>query len=223
MTQRMRDGGHAVFRHRQPPHPARRQEALLQHLVEMGQHLGARGQPVQPGVEAVHVLAAVAEFARRHAVPLRGLVQPNKRVGVVPVPAGAVLAVHHQHRRGRVFGQQGVDEGHRRGARADDEVVGLERRSCRLPAGLGLSAAIEGGHANSPMGLTRTGRSGRSRCRASVSAAAGPAVRRPHCRRTGTPPHRGFALPASQSAAAHTAIAWFAAFFPIDPSTEETQ
>ena len=39
-----RAGG--VVRHRQPAHPPSGQEALLHHLVEVVQHLGAGGQPV---------------------------------------------------------------------------------------------------------------------------------------------------------------------------------
>ena len=77
--------------------------------------------------------------------------QPHEGVGVVPVAAGTVLAVHHHYRGIGVFDQQSVNEGHGGGTSANDEVVGLDvsrghvvgsrrlRQGCENIAALGAS------------------------------------------------------------------------------------
>jgi len=99
---------------------------MLHHLVEVVQNLGAGGEPVHADVEPVGVLDAMAELARCHAIELGRLVQPHEGVGLVPVPAGSVVAIHHQYPGMRLFAEQRIDEGHGGCAGADDEVVGLE-------------------------------------------------------------------------------------------------
>ena len=51
--------------------------------------------------------------------------QPNERIGGGPVATGLVIAVDQHHAR-RCLGHQRVDERHTHGARADDQVVGLD-------------------------------------------------------------------------------------------------
>ena len=54
--------------------------------------------------------------------------QPDERVGVQPVPTGAVPAVDHHHADVGVV-DQGVHERHPRRACTDDQVIGLQDRS----------------------------------------------------------------------------------------------
>jgi hypothetical protein len=71
----------------------RGRELLLHHRIELRQHLGARGQFVQAAAQAYRVRGAVAQRTRVHGAGGAGLVQPHEGIGIVPVAAGAVVAV----------------------------------------------------------------------------------------------------------------------------------
>ena len=103
-----------VVGHPEEPDAARREQDVLEDLVEVGDDLRRRRPLVEAGVRTVLDQAVLAERARGHAVGRRRLVEPDERVGVEPVPAGPVAPVDQQHVDVRVLGDQRVDERHPR-------------------------------------------------------------------------------------------------------------
>jgi hypothetical protein len=62
--------------------------------VVIAAHLGASGQLVPALVDAKAVFAVGAQLQRVHAIKRRGLVQGDKRVGIVPVATGLGVPVN---------------------------------------------------------------------------------------------------------------------------------
>ena len=149
------------------------------HDVEVAQHLVARGQLVEAGVEPDLVDATRAERRRVHAVGAGGLVQPHERVGVVPVAARPIVAIDDHHRRVGL-GEHRVGEGHPRGAGPLDQVVGCDR------LGHAVHCVTFGMNPLSPAILPTLARAvGFPRCRGVEVLAASPVMRSP------TAPRRG--------------------------------
>ena len=95
-----------VVGHAEEAHPARRQQVLVEHLLEVLADLRAGRALVEAGVRAGLVDRVGPRTLRVHAVERRGLVQAHERVGVVPVASRGVPTVHHHH-VGVGFGDSG--------------------------------------------------------------------------------------------------------------------
>ena len=106
-------------------HLSRGEQALAEHPVVVRADL-RRGRPlVQAGFRPVLLQRPVAEQRRGHAVERGGLVQPDERVRVEPVPTDSVPAVDHDHADVRMV-DQSVRERHPRRTCADHEVFGFQ-------------------------------------------------------------------------------------------------
>src|SRR5262245_11145212 len=73
-------------------------------------------------VEAAVIKAFVAEWLRVNAVVVRGKMQPNKWIGVVPMPTRSMVAVDHGDRSAAVS-DECVNEGHPSCTATDNEIV----------------------------------------------------------------------------------------------------
>ena len=98
----------------------------MHHMIEVGQHLGTRGQFVESGVRALRVLTVGTERERVDPVERGGLVQAHEWIRIVPVTTGLAVAIDHHH-RGVGLGEDHVGERHAHRTRADHEVVGRDR------------------------------------------------------------------------------------------------
>ncbi len=121
-------------RHGEEPHLSRRDVVIVHDPAEVLADLHVVGALVQARVEAIAFEAIGAQRARVDAVTRRGLVELHERVGVVPVTARDVPAIHHDHVAVVVRIDQRVDERHARRARPDHEVVGLDRSHDSAPS-----------------------------------------------------------------------------------------
>ena len=111
--------------HREVRHPPTRDELLVHHVVEVGDDFGTRRELVETGVPTVGVDPVAAQRTGVDPVERRGLVEPDERVGVVPVAARPVCPVDDHH-GGVGLLEDDVGERHPHRAGADDEVVGFE-------------------------------------------------------------------------------------------------
>jgi len=116
----------AVVAHRVEVHPARGQQDLVEHLPVITADLGCACALVIAGVGADAIDGIGTERTGIDTIGRRGLVQPDERVGIVPVPARAMARID-QHDIGAAVSKQRIREGHAGGARADDQVVGVYR------------------------------------------------------------------------------------------------
>ena len=114
-----------ILRHGHEPDPARRHELFLEDAVVVVADLRCRGALIEARIGAGLVDAVRPQDARVHAVVRRRLVQPDERVRVEPVTAGAMPPVD-EHDLGVRIAQQRVHERHPRRPRPDDEVIGLQ-------------------------------------------------------------------------------------------------
>ena len=106
--------------------PARADEAAIQDVVVVRADLRLTGPLLEPRLRAALLHRAAPEHGRRDAVEHRRLVQLDERVRVEPMPAGRVPAVDQRDVHIGVIDQR-VGERHAHRARADDEIVGLQR------------------------------------------------------------------------------------------------
>ena len=100
---------------------------LVHHTPEIVADLHAIRLLVQPGIESTLVDLIVAQRPRVDAVARGRLMEAHKRVGIIPVAARGVPAVHHDDVAVLIRVDQGVGKGHARGSRPDHQVVGLDR------------------------------------------------------------------------------------------------
>ncbi len=115
----------AVLAQVEEPHPARRQEVLVQHTRVVVTDLGRTRTLVEPRVRPVLVDSVVPERPRFDAVVRGGLVKADERISIQPVTARPVTPVD-QHDLGVRVRDQRVGEGHPRGTGSDNHVVGLD-------------------------------------------------------------------------------------------------
>ncbi|MCY1362444.1 hypothetical protein D9M69_491610 [compost metagenome] len=116
----------AVVAHGEVTHTTGRQEPLVHDLIVITEDVRSGRQLIQAFAQRGAVFLPTAQFTGVHAVAGRRLVKPHEGIGVVPVAARLAVPIHHQHASVRLA-EQGVDERHRRGARADHQVVGFQQ------------------------------------------------------------------------------------------------
>ena len=124
-----------MLAHGQVLHPPAGQEALVEHALVVPPDLGGGGALVPAGIQPSSVDGVGAERQRVHAVKRRRLMEPAEVVGVVPVAARRVPAVHQDDARIRV-GHERVGERHPHRTAPDDEVVGSDAapaHGCLIP------------------------------------------------------------------------------------------
>src|SRR5262245_45735355 len=116
--------------HRKILDATRRQKTFLHQPVEIADDLRARGQFIVTPIEAGYVDAVTAELTRSHAIERRWLMQPDKRIGVVPLAPRHVMQDDKNH--GYIGdGYQLIFEAHAIGSAADDQILG--RQHCYSP------------------------------------------------------------------------------------------
>ena len=123
-----------VLGHREVRDAARREEITMHQVVVVGQHFGTGCEFVQASIPANGVFHIVAERARVHPVEGRRLMQPDERVGIIPVPTGPALPVDDCERCIRRFIQDGVGKRHAHRSGADDQVVRVHTSVSRSSA-----------------------------------------------------------------------------------------
>ena len=111
-----------IFGHWMENDPARRQETLAHHMVEMSEHLSTGRETVETRIQSGLVFPPFAEFSGGDAVKGGRLMQPHEWICVVPVPASLVPPIHQYDARVR-FTQKGIDKSHGRRPGSDDEIV----------------------------------------------------------------------------------------------------
>ncbi len=128
---------------REPPHASRWEEPLTHHAVVVAEDLLARRQLLEADVQPDLVDRAESQRGGVDAVAARRLVQPHERVGVVPVPARAMVSVDDHH-RGAALGQQRIGERHGRGTAPHDQIVGFDGRFGHGPPDVSINWRVDG-------------------------------------------------------------------------------
>ena len=126
----------------------------MQDVVVVGLDLRPTGPFLEARLRAALLHGAATEHGRRDAVEHRRLVELDERIRVLPVPAGRVATVDERDVDVGVI-DQGVGERHAHGARAHDQVVGLQRshRHAPRPPAASRRSAVDGCYeASTPAG-----------------------------------------------------------------------
>ena len=129
-----------VVAHAEEPHPARRQQRLVEDTPEVVAYLPRARARVPTRVRTRRIDDISTEPARVHAVERRGLMEAHERIGVVPVAARAMAPIDH-HNIGVGVGDQLVGERHARRTGPDHQVVRFESRHAEILCSVGSSGA----------------------------------------------------------------------------------
>ena len=157
----------AIIGQRQIRHPPARQQFFAHHPVIIGEDFGMAGERIHPGIVPVCINPVGAQFERIDPVSRAWLMQRDEGIGVVPMAAGARMAIHNGDVAIGIFVDQRIGKGEAHRARANDQVIGCDvgqaasppvmpRRSSINPAGLR-------GHFHRPLPASN-GHGARRRC-----------------------------------------------------------